>query len=152
MNRKAVSPVIATVLLIALVLILAAIIWLWARAFIPEGIEKAQQPIENMCKEVSFEAEYSSSSGSLSMQNTGNVPIFGVEISKRSGLSVKHIQNFTGMQYSVRVGETTTYPSVGAVEKDDEIIIIPVLLGEGRGTKEKKAFACEEYSKSIVIQ
>jgi flagellin-like protein len=151
MNRKAVSPVIATVLLIALVLVLAAIIWLWARAFIPEGIEKAQQPIENMCKEVSFEAEYSNDI--LSVQNTGNIPIFGIEINKRSGLSVKHIQNFTGMQYSVRAGETTTYPSVGAeVEKDDEIIIIPVLLGEGRGTKEKKAFACEEYSKSIVIQ
>jgi len=51
------SPVIATVLLIALVLVLAAIIFMWARGFISEQIEKFGTPIEDLCDSVDFDIE-----------------------------------------------------------------------------------------------
>ena len=40
MNKKAVSPIISTVLLIMIVIILAIIILLWSRGFIKEAITK----------------------------------------------------------------------------------------------------------------
>ena len=43
-DKRAISPVVATVLLIVLVLILAAIIFLWARGFVGEQVEKFGEP------------------------------------------------------------------------------------------------------------
>jgi len=39
-GKKAVSPVVATVLLILIVVILAVIVFLWARGFIGESLTK----------------------------------------------------------------------------------------------------------------
>lgn len=39
-NKRGLSPIIATVLLIFLVLILASIVFLWARGFFSEQLEK----------------------------------------------------------------------------------------------------------------
>ena len=44
-KKRGLSPVIASVLLILLVLVLASIIFLWARGFIGEQIEKFGEPI-----------------------------------------------------------------------------------------------------------
>ena len=59
MDRRGLSPIIATVLLISLVLVLASIIFLWARAFLPEQIQKFESPIEDACKNVVFDASVS---------------------------------------------------------------------------------------------
>ena len=45
-GKRGLSPVIASVLLIALVLVLASIIFMWARGFISEQIEKFGNPVE----------------------------------------------------------------------------------------------------------
>ena len=77
-GKKGLSPVIATVLLVSIALVLAVIIFLWARSFVAEQIEKGGRVVEMACEDVKFLAE--AYSGQLMIENVGSVPLFGVEI------------------------------------------------------------------------
>ncbi|MEM4259509.1 MAG: archaellin/type IV pilin N-terminal domain-containing protein [Candidatus Pacearchaeota archaeon] len=151
MNKKALSPVIATTLLISLVLVLAVIIFLWARAFLPEALTKSERPIEEACKDVVFIAEYSGNS--LIVQNNGNVPIYGLEIGIRRGFgSLEYLEgDYTG---TIVAGNSRSFDLSGAVptpEAGDDLVIIPVLLGKTNDGK-MKAFICsDELGQTIKI-
>ena len=56
--KKAVSPVVTTVLLVLIVLILATLIIIWGTQFIPEKISKFGNPIEDGCSNVEFSASF----------------------------------------------------------------------------------------------
>jgi FlaG/FlaF family flagellin (archaellin) len=149
-NKKALSPIIATVLLISLGLVLATIVYLFARGFIPEGIAKFEQPIAESCKKVMFEASYEN--GGIIVQNTGNVPLYGIDISLKSAFATRELANFSGASYLVEAGGVTSYSGIGEIESGSEIRVMPILLGKSTDTEEKKAFICgEEYSKSIIV-
>src|SRR3989344_782855 len=75
-KKKGVSPVIATVLLITMVIIIGLIIFLWIKGLVIEGCEKFDKACELNCEDVMFDADYSN--GILAVSNTGNVPIFRV--------------------------------------------------------------------------
>src|SRR3989344_3021484 len=85
-NKKALSPVITTVLLIAMVIILAAIIFLWAKFFLGEIIEKeiggVKKTAERFCPDVNFQA--SISGAELSIANRGNVPIYNINLKMKT--------------------------------------------------------------------
>ena len=81
MNRKALSPVIATILLVSIALVLALIIFLWAKSFVGDAIEKDGQAVELVCEDVNFKAEAYGTK--LYIENIGNVPLYGVEIRKK---------------------------------------------------------------------
>jgi flagellin-like protein len=152
MSKKGISPVIATVLLISLVLILAAIIFMWARSFLPEQIQKFGSPVADSCKEVGFEAEYTATTHEISIINRKNIPIYRVQVGKKSGLlgSVSYLENSTA-QSVIGVGESGSF-GVEGVASGDELVIIPVLLGEVQDTGEKKAFACgSDYAYNLVV-
>ena len=139
MNKKGLSPVIATVLLVALVLVLASIIYLWAGAFIPETIEKNGEIIESSCNNVVFDASYFG--GSLRIQNNGNIPIYGV----RYGAEEFGSLEYNDLIGTIASGGTRDWP-IG--ESADKIRVIPILLGE-KSDGELAAFACEESAKVI---
>jgi flagellin-like protein len=155
MTKKALSPVVASVLLVALVLVLAMIIYLWASAFLPEKLQKdlggGAAPIEDACKEVQFSAQYES--GNVYVLNEGNVPLHGAEIGVKKGFGSLEFTDFTGGQYITKTGETNQFDlSSLAIDTGNEIVIVPVLLGESTKTSEKKAFICDQqYGKSIVV-
>src|SRR3989344_4073857 len=74
-SKRSVSPVIATILLIALVIIIALIVFQWMKGFTKEAITKFDGTnIELVCNDVQFEASYSN--GNLVISNIGNVPIY----------------------------------------------------------------------------
>ena len=151
MNKKALSPVVATVLLVALVLILAIIIFLWARAFLPEKVQKdlggGAIPIEDACKEVRFTAQYDSDK--VYILNEGNVPLHGMEIGIKKGFSLEFTE-FTSGPYTAKTGETVVFPV--SANAGEEIVIVPVLLGESAKTSERKAYICDQqYGKSLVV-
>ena len=79
-KQKALSPIIATVLLIAIVLVLALIIFLWMRGFIEEVVEKevggVKKSVDKFCADVSFVADIKT--GSIIMSNEGNIPLYGI--------------------------------------------------------------------------
>jgi flagellin-like protein len=145
MNKKAISPVIATVLLISLVVVLASIIFLWARAFIPETIQKFGSPIADSCASVVFEASYSN--GVVTIQNNGNVPIYSIQVGIKKGFSVEYSEVTPA---TIVTGGTGDYDVSGAsIETDDELIIVPVLLGK-TSNGELKGYACSDENAKII--
>src|SRR3970282_954737 len=78
-NRRGVSPVIATTLLIAMVVVTGLIVFLWFRGFTQEAVTKfGGTNIELVCGDVRFDSSYSS--GNLFLSNVGNVPIYSFKL------------------------------------------------------------------------
>ena len=147
MSKRGISPVIATVLLVSLTLILASIIFLWARAFIPETILKGDYGrIEEACKQVNFEA---SAQGSIiTIQNIGNVPIQGIKVGIKSAFGSEFIDELPQQTVAASTGAKTW--DVGRTISG-EIIIIPILLGKTE-KGDLRAFECgDESAKTINV-
>lgn len=144
MSKKGLSPVIASVLLVALVLVLATIIYLWARAFIPETVEKFGSTIENSCQNVVFDVAYSG--GYLRVQNKGNVPIQGIRYAIEDPGSLAY-NDYMGLAPIVADGIFSIEISN---DNNKNIRAIPILLGK-TSTGELKAFACDESVKNTIL-
>ncbi len=151
-NKRGLSPIIATLLLISITFALAIIIFFWARSFIEENIQKQGQPIQNLCGEISFQAEiYETSSGmTLFIENNGDVHIHGVEIK---------IEKFIGEIIREAVLEDESVPpgrtreinveDIGLVD-GNKVILTPILQGETNS--ERKAYVCDEkYGIEVIV-
>jgi len=146
-GKKGLSPVIATVLLVSIALILALIIFLWAKSVVSEKIEKFNEPIENSCEKVKFRAELirGSDKGEVHIENIGNVALYGVEIRGKSSGTISSL-SFTKANScgsTITVGETCDVGDfdLGEFKVDDKVIVVPVILGETNSNK--KAFICD---------
>ena len=146
MKKKGVSPVVATVLLIAIVVILAIIIFLWARGFVAEKAQKFGRAVELSCENVNFESgafcDSQSDTCVLDVVNIGDVPIYGFEVKiLRTGeLIIK--ETTTG---TVTIGNSVSIdlkilPSELPIET--ELLIVPVILGETDSGK--VAYTCPD--------
>ena len=148
--KRSLSPVIASVLLIALVLVLAAIIFLWARGFISEQIEKFGQPINTLCEQVSIEADLIIQGGvgnELEIANRGNVDIHSFDIKVISN-GDSTIQKFA---ISVDVGKAVKESLALSLLDADKIVIYPALLGNVKDKKTNKVYTCVEQGKTINL-
>ena len=151
LKKRGISPVIATVLLISIALTLAVIIFIWAKSFVSEAITKNGQAIVLVCDDLedTFDIEYSN--GQLNIINRGNVPLYGVEISKVSLGSRTLIGEGTFVQ-PVGAGESASIPLGETLSSGDKISVVPIILGE-ENEEVKRAFVCgENYAiESTVI-
>lgn len=142
-NKKGVSPVIATVLLVAMVIVIGLIVFLWFRGLNEDAITKLGKNVELVCGDVSFSADYDSSS--LSIENDGTVNIFNmnIKIFKSGSHETKDLrEDFSDWPDSgLNQGEATSIDADfgSGVEK---IILIPVLAGKSE--KGNRAFVCKE--------
>ena len=150
MNKKGVSPVIATVLLIGIVIVLAAIIFMWFRGMTQEAIIKFEKNIELVCDDVKFAASYSE--GVLAVSNDGNVPIFQMKakISGDGDYETKNLIDYgwpdNGLNQGGIFSESVDF--VGA----NQVILSPVLIGKTEKGGDR-TFACDEnrYGYEIII-
>ena len=149
-RKKGLSPVIASVLLIALVLVLAAMIFLWARGFISEQIEKFDKPIADVCGTVNFDAvrvgDYE-----LEIINRGNVGIRSFDIKLIKGGDAE-VSKFDFDEPQVDPGQAIRKPVSFLMKGDikpDKIIIYPSLLGGVRGGSTNKVFTCLDAGKTL---
>ena len=150
MSKRGLSPVIATVLLVALALVLATIIFLWARTFISELVEKDESRIENSCERVSFVAEAFFSDGDIDITNTGNVPLFGARVLEKKviGGSVISTDKFEEI---IAAGETTSLKLNDDFAVGDTMVLVPILLGETK--TELKAHVCDDsFGVEVTVQ
>ena len=153
-GKRGLSPVIASVLLVMLVLVLAVIIFLWARGFITEQIEKFGQPVEQQCANVDFEVALFEEYGEYKMDavNHGNVPIGYLDIKKVKGGN-SEIESYK--LFRLRSEETLAGAGVDVLMDDgsdpSEIVVYPVLLGNVRGKDASKPFTCIEQGKTIIL-
>lgn len=147
-SKKGVSPVIATVLLIALVLILAIIIFMWSKAFISETVQKNGVSANTICKSVNLDISSSPASDAVNLQvvNRGSVPIYGFEIKFSSGAS--STQNTFDIPVDVGGSASQDIP----VQSDAKTLTIyPVILGTISGKSDNKAYTCLENGKVINL-
>ncbi|MEA3414251.1 MAG: archaellin/type IV pilin N-terminal domain-containing protein [Nanoarchaeota archaeon] len=139
MKKRGLSPVIATVLLIGIVIVIGLIVFLWFKGISEEAITKFEGTnVKLICEEVRFEA--TSSESNLYISNVGNVPIYKMK-AKISGAG----------SYSTEILETG-WPDLGLNQggvyagtfsgSGTEVLLIPVLLGSTESGD--KAYTCEE--------
>ncbi|MCX6746538.1 MAG: hypothetical protein NTU63_00185 [Candidatus Pacearchaeota archaeon] len=154
-KKRALSPVVTTVLLIALVVVIALIIFLWFKGMVQEGVIKFGKNIKLVCDDVQFEA--SCSGGILSVLNSGNVPIFRIKL-KIEG---------TGGSYETKdITETSassSWPSNGLNQGGTfsgdissetsgatKLIVLPMLMGTSNSGH--KTFMCEgQYGEEVYL-
>ena len=143
-KSRGVSPVIATVLLIAIVFVLAVIIFLWARGFVTEGVEKFGRAVEFACDDIVFEAGYFD--GSIEITNKGNVPIYGLNIKDISAGEVFATEIFDGTITSGQGKRIDFNPKSGSTK----INVVPMILGETKSGK--VAHTCsDEFGFTVSI-
>lgn len=153
-DKKGVSPVIATVLLIAMVVVIGLIVFLWFRGMVEEEGTKFGKNIKLNCPDVNFDASYSG--GILSIVNTAskNVPIYRMKLKifKEGSHETKDLKDLSENWPDLGLNEAGTFSgNIGSEVTDaNKIILIPVLMGSsGEG---KKYHTCEEqYGYEIII-
>lgn len=140
-DKKGLSPVVASVLLIVFVIVLGLIVFLWARGFIAEQIMKKGQPIDDFCNNVRFDAELIYNVGDaaweLQIVNRGDVDINSFEIKERDVDGNSYVHDF---EFSVYSGDAKE--EFVRLKGPDTVTIYPALLGEGEN--ENKIYVCED--------
>ena len=145
-SKKGISPVVASVLMILLVVMLSGMVFLWARGFISEQIEKFGRPIEEQCGEVSFDVM--KSDNFLEIVNRGNIDIFHFDIKLSKGGN-SEFQRFDFRIDSGEGGREAVTLEMGDGTSPDEIIIYPALLGSVVGKKSNKIFTCLDHGVTL---
>ena len=142
LNEKGVSPVIATILLVGIVMIMGLIIFVWLRGLSGETITKFDKNVELVCEEIQFEASYST--GELSISNIGNVPIYQmkVKISNKGNFETSNLNTLTEIWPEVGLNQGTGFSDTISFTDAEKIVLIPVILGSSRDGK--KTFTCNE--------
>lgn len=148
-GKRGVSPVIATVLLIGMVIVIALIIFLWVRNMSGESITKfGDESIQYACDDVEFDSSYFL--GILNIVNNGVVPIFGMKI-----------KTFQEGSYDTKsLSDESSWPDFGLTQggtfsdsvvlgPTDKIVLIPVLMGNSKDGK--KTFMCDEEQHGFEI-
>ncbi len=139
LEKRGVSPVIATVLLILIVLISAMIVFLWARGFVAEAVTKQDKPAEQACQEIAFDG-VKLSGNKIQVSNTGNIPIYRFEI--RETAAGRTVTEQT--QQVLDAGQALEIELSGDFDRTE---VIPVILGKAGNVK--KAYTCLNNGKIL---
>ncbi len=141
LKKRGVSPVIATVLLIAMVVVIALIIFMWFKGLTQEKILKFDQNIELVCPDVSFYAEQGSNG--VIIENTGDVPIFSLKVQEESGRSyeTKNIDQLDLDWPNTGLNPGEIYES-SCSPLGERVVFIPVLAGTSE--EGEKSYTCDK--------
>jgi len=145
MKKKGLSPIVATVLLIGLVVVLAGLVFFWARGFISEKIEKFGENVDDVCERVDFGVELVEGNSILEVVNRGNVPIHNFEVKQFYSDGDSEIKAFPELM--VGVGKSAR-EGVSFVGGDiEEISLFPRILGSSGD--ENKPYTCLNSGRTI---
>lgn len=140
-KKKGLSPIIASVLLILLVLVLASIVFIWARGFVGEQIEKFGAPIEESCDGISFEV--AKIGNNLEVLNKGGVDIRHLDVRMtKGGTSITKRFDFSIDSGDFESGGFSFFMTEDDTEVPDEIIVYPALIGKVVGENSNNVYTC----------
>ena len=159
-NKRGVSPVVATVLLIVIVVVLGAIIFIWARGFLSESATKGDRVVENSCEDINFEVQLVDSAsqcgggGAIDINNIGNIPIYGAKVLKyddaTGAIDSLALADETFVGGTVTVGRSSYVCLSGiTLSSGDKFRIIPKLLAEKESRK--IVYTCPEKDGQTVV-
>jgi flagellin-like protein len=131
-KKKAVSPIVSTVLLIMIVVTLAVIILIWTRGFIKEAITKdiggETKEVDQLCSsEVKLRGIVDEVDNSFGFTNNGNVPIFAFDlklIGNDGSSSIVKVDSSVNPGMSTNLGGSYKYTDYKQVK------VIPIILGK----------------------
>jgi len=151
-DKKGLSPVIATVLLIALVLVASAIIFLWARSSISEQIQKSigdnTLSADAACSQIEFTANIiEGATTDIEISNQGNIPIYRFDIQKISGGNTVNEE----FDLPVEEGQSISQELTLDLTNVEKIKIYPTILGTVRGQSSNKPYVCLEKGQEINL-
>lgn len=162
MNRRGVTPVVATVLLIAIVVVLGVIIFFWAKGFLSESAQKGDRAVEQSCANAQFEAQVVAQASecptpsstpanpqfysAIDINNIGNTPIYGVQVleynQNAGSVEVEPLSDQPFVGGTITVGKSS-YACLGrVVANQDAFRIVPKLLAEQE--EKKVVYTCPE--------
>jgi flagellin-like protein len=147
-NKKGVSPVIATILLVGIVIVIGLIIFAWLSGLTEESVTKSGENAKLVCEDVEFDSSYSSTN-KLIISNEGNVPIYGMEIKifEGGGFETESIRDLSEEWPEVGINQGQAF-SDNIYFDAVKIELIPVILGSSNG--EEKTFTCDERHGSEI--
>lgn len=130
LNKKGISPVVASVLLIVIVIVIALIVFLWLKGMTEEAITKFDGTnVKLVCQNVKFDASYSG--GNIYISNKGNVPIYKMKArissDKTGAYSTVYLAD-NWPKFGLTQGQD--YSGILKTQSGNKILIIPVLLGK----------------------
>ena len=144
-NKKALSPIITTILLVLVALVLASIIYMWARSFGSEQVAKFNEPIETACGVVRLEAAITTAN-SISVINQGDIPVYKLIILINEGGNTDK-ENYT--VNLVAGGATSVSTIVSLTNK--QVTLMPVLIGTLKDDPSKnEEFPCVSAGIELV--
>jgi len=155
-KKRGLSPVIANLLLIGLVIVVISIVFVWFKGMVEEGITKFDKNIRLVCDDINFNADYSSD-GKLNIQNNGEPPIYTMNVKLISAgefetRDIKSISTEPGTWAlkGLKTGEVYSQ-KVDFEEGVTSISLVPILVGTSSKGKQR-TFTCEgQYEKEITI-
>jgi hypothetical protein len=150
-KEKGLQPVVATILLVVMVIIIGLIVFLWFRGITEETITKfGGENVKLVCDDVYFEADYSGST--LYVANSGNVPIFGMELKAYAPGShtTEDLREFSDVWPDAGLNQGGTFSDDIDAGGAEEIVLIPVLIGETENGK--KTYVCDEAQHGVALK
>ncbi len=134
-DKRGISPIVASVLLIVLVIIIGVIIFLWATNFLSDTEEKFGESARNICGEISLSVSYSG--GSLNIVNRADrVPIYGVNVKDSDGDINERI-----FSEPLGPGKSTL------ISVSDADAVIPIIWVTDEGSQ--KSYVCDKNEYSV---
>ena len=151
MKQKALSQVVSTILLIALVVTMAGIIIFWSKGITGEAITIYGQNIELVCYDVFFEFSYDN--GVLNIINSGNVDIYSIEliIHTEDNSEAVDIKDLTSKWPEDGLTQGGIFSESVSFNIDvKEVHLFPILRGNTESGKQKEHL-CEHESQIIEV-
>lgn len=149
-KKRGLSPIVATILLIALAVILAMIIFLWARGWISEQIEKKGESIDLVCESVSMDLSSNTPSDNtihFDVVNKGSVQIYSLEIREEKAGSSKT----NSIEINLGPGQGRGNIAYAFESGTTKLTVYPQILGEVRGKSETRAKTCLNVGKVVNL-
>ncbi len=155
MKKRGLSPIVATALLLTLAILLAAIVFLWAKGFISEQILKFNKPVELQCESVEWKINVIKSGNvyTLEISNRGNIPIYGYVIKRYLEGDAESLQ-YTGLNLKPgsSTRETVSFLFGNTAISSEYVEFMPTILGTVSGPEEKtKSYVCSGNIKGYTV-
>lgn len=154
-NKRGISPVIATVLLVVMVVVIALIVFLWFRNVNKEAITKFDGTnVEIICGDVQLESSYSS--GTLFILNGGNVPVYSVKLrifsdGSYSTNDLQEIETSNWPETGLNPGNAFSSSTLDSLSTAEKVILIPVLVGITENGEKKVHTCADNYGQELAL-
>ena len=148
-DKRGISPLVATALLIIVAAAAIFLIFSWTRNVSNEAIEKFGGPVEDACSKISFTSSLSGEN--ILIKNTGTVPIYAInlEIVKSGVRVVRFLRPKDGL-IDLDEADSVTASVQDLSGSIDAMAVIPVILGKSANTGITRVYPCIGQGKTLL--